>query len=68
MPGRLAMPCFHHQMHPDQVQVFGVNAVVLDERMLADNLLDLLGILRRGGMQDFLPVMDIAFDKNGHHG
>ena len=62
------MPRFHHQMHPDEIQVFGVDAVVLDQGVLADKFFDLLGILRRGGMQDFLPVMDIAFDKNGHHG
>src|SRR5437588_10878744 len=62
------MAWFDHEVDPDQVQVFGVNPVVLHQGMLTNNLLDLLGVLWRGGVQDFLAVMDASLDENGHDG
>src|SRR5438132_14164792 len=62
------MAWFDHEVDPDQVQVFGINPVVLYQGMLANNLLDLLGVLWRGGVEDFLAVMDASLDENGHDG
>src|SRR2546427_9980125 len=55
-------------MDPDQVQVFGIDPVVLHQGVLANNLLDLLGVLWGGGVEDFLAVMDASLDENGHDG
>src|SRR5207245_5361169 len=48
LPGYLAMAGFDHEVDPNQVQVFGINPMVVQKAMLANNLCYLLGTLRRG--------------------
>ena len=42
--------------------------MVLHQAVLANDLFDLLGVLRGRGVEDFLAVLDAAFDENGHDG
>src|SRR5881396_2595833 len=62
------MTRFDHEVDPDQVQEFGIDPMVLQQGVLANNLLDLLGVLWRGGVEDFLAVMDASLDENGRDG
>ena len=62
------MAGFDHEVDPNQIQVFGINPMVLHQAVLANDLFDLLGVLRGRGVEDFLAVLDAAFDENGHDG